>query len=70
MRPYAGPLDWMASYDLKDVNRLLENRFKGFMDHDHLIVENMASDKLYFMRIVTTFFPIMIFSPIKIHPLI
>ena len=50
LRPYAGPIDWMGSYDLKDVNRLIQNRFKGFMNHEHLVVENMASDKLYLVR--------------------
>lgn len=50
LRPYAGPIDWMASYDLKDVNRLIQNRFKGFMDLEHLTVENMASDKLYLVK--------------------
>jgi hypothetical protein len=50
LRPYAGPIDWMASYDLKDVNRLIQNRFKGFMDLEHLSVENKASDKLYLVK--------------------
>jgi hypothetical protein len=50
LRPYAGPIDWMASYDLQDVNRLIQNRFKDFMDLEHLSVENMASDKLYLVK--------------------
>ncbi|MEF2967950.1 DUF1796 family putative cysteine peptidase [Paenibacillus sp. M1] len=50
LRPYAGPLDWMASYSLPDVIRLLGNRFAGFMDYDHLVVEKQVSDKLYLVK--------------------
>jgi hypothetical protein len=47
LRPYAGVLDWMASYNLSDVNRLLANRFAGFMNYPNLKVVGNASDKLY-----------------------
>lgn len=47
LRPYAGVLDWMASYNLSDVSRLLANRFAGFMDYPNLKVVGNASDKLY-----------------------
>lgn len=47
LRPYAGPLDWMASYNLSDVNRLLANRFARFMDLANLEVEKQISDVLY-----------------------
>lgn len=36
LRPFAGPLDWMSSPSLSSVNRLLENRFEGFMDMPNL----------------------------------
>ncbi|GER71195.1 hypothetical protein BpJC7_24980 [Weizmannia acidilactici] len=36
LRPFAGPLDWMSSPSLSDVNRLLRNRFTGFMDLPNL----------------------------------
>ncbi|MFK4341569.1 MULTISPECIES: DUF1796 family putative cysteine peptidase [unclassified Paenibacillus] len=38
LRPFAGVLDWMMSDTLSDVNRLLENRFAGFMDFPNLSV--------------------------------
>ncbi|MBB3131725.1 hypothetical protein FHS19_006448 [Paenibacillus rhizosphaerae] len=47
LRPYAGPLDWMSSYNLSDVNRLLANRFARFMDRNNLVVEKQLSDALY-----------------------
>ncbi|MCM3197169.1 DUF1796 family putative cysteine peptidase [Priestia megaterium] len=36
LRPFAGPLDWMSSPSLSSVNRLLENRFEGFMELSNL----------------------------------
>lgn len=36
LRPFSGVLDWMASPNLSDVNRLLRNRFIGFMDFPNL----------------------------------
>ncbi len=50
LRPLAGPLDWMSSPDLSDVNRLLANRFAGFMDYSHLAVEGKASERLYLVK--------------------
>jgi hypothetical protein len=47
LRPFAGVLDWMASYNLSDVNRVLANRFAGFMEYANLSVVGSASDKLY-----------------------
>ncbi|ASB88934.1 DUF1796 family putative cysteine peptidase [Bacillus sonorensis] len=38
LRPFAGPLDWFATYSLSDVNRLLRNRFTGFMEAKNLRV--------------------------------
>lgn len=50
LRPFAGPLDWMSTPKLADVNRLLENRFEGFMDRDHLTYVEHASDKLLLVK--------------------
>ncbi|GIO33774.1 MULTISPECIES: DUF1796 family putative cysteine peptidase [Paenibacillus] len=50
LRPYAGPLDWMATYDLSQVNRLLRNRFAHFMEYNNLYVEKKVSDQLYLVR--------------------
>ena len=36
LRPFAGPLDWMASNNLPDVTRLLANRFSGYMELQNL----------------------------------
>lgn len=47
LRPYAGVLDWMASYNLSDVNRALANRFANFMEYRNLKTVGNASDKLY-----------------------
>lgn len=32
LRNFSGPLDWYLSPSLSDVNRLLKNKFKGFME--------------------------------------
>ncbi|CAI6032137.1 DUF1796 family putative cysteine peptidase [Cohnella sp. JJ-181] len=50
LRPFAGPLDWMSTPSLADVNRLLTNRFAGFMDRDHLQYVQHASDKLLLVK--------------------
>ncbi|MED1741305.1 DUF1796 family putative cysteine peptidase [Bacillus swezeyi] len=36
LRPFAGPLDWVSTHSLTDLNRLLQNRFAGFMDPKNL----------------------------------
>lgn len=36
LRRFAGVLDWMMSDTLSDVNRLLANRFEGFMEFPNL----------------------------------
>lgn len=36
LRKFSMPLDWMISYSLADVNRLLKNEFKNFMDFRNL----------------------------------
>ncbi|MEC0241717.1 DUF1796 family putative cysteine peptidase [Paenibacillus dokdonensis] len=50
LRPYAGPLDWMATHNLADVNRLLRNHFANFMEYNNLVVEKRISDQLYLVR--------------------
>lgn len=48
LRRFSGPFDWVASPSLSDINRLLKNRFEGFMDmanmevvhHSNFIVNN------------------------------
>lgn len=47
LRPFAGVFDWMASYNLPDVNRALINRFDKFMEYRNLQVIGNASDKLF-----------------------
>jgi hypothetical protein len=36
LRRFSGPLDWCASNSLSDVNRLLKNRFEGFMEFENM----------------------------------
>lgn len=36
LRRFSGPLDWKVSVSLSDVNRLLKNKFKGFMELENL----------------------------------
>lgn len=38
LRPYAGVFDWVASPNLDDVCRLIDTRFKGFMELENLRV--------------------------------
>jgi hypothetical protein len=44
LRTYAGVLDWMGSPNLSDVNRLLQNRFIGFMELPYMRIGGYASD--------------------------
>jgi hypothetical protein len=46
LRTYAGLLDWMATPNLSDVNRLLLNRFIGFMELPYMRIGGYASDDL------------------------
>ncbi|MFM9278805.1 DUF1796 family putative cysteine peptidase [Paenibacillus jiagnxiensis] len=46
LRPFAGVIDWMGSYSLSDVNRLLRYRFYDFMDQSHLRILGYAGDNL------------------------
>ncbi|WP_245734081.1 DUF1796 family putative cysteine peptidase [Sporolactobacillus nakayamae] len=43
LRPFAGVIDWMGSPSLNNVNRLLKNRFAGFMDASHLSIRGYAT---------------------------
>ncbi|MGG0381195.1 DUF1796 family putative cysteine peptidase [Priestia megaterium] len=36
LRTFAGPLDWSVSLSLSDVNRLLKNKFNGFMELENM----------------------------------
>jgi hypothetical protein len=36
LRRFAGPLDWFISRTVTDVARLIQNRFNGFMELNHL----------------------------------
>jgi hypothetical protein len=46
LRPYSGVLDWMGSPQLSDVNRLLMNRFAGFMELENLRVVGDANEEM------------------------
>ncbi len=46
LRPYSGVLDWMGSPQLSDVNRLLMNRFDGFMELENLRVVGDANEEM------------------------
>lgn len=46
LRPFSGVLDWIASPALSDVNRLLRNRFVGFMDLPNLRIIGYADDNI------------------------
>jgi len=61
LRTFSGPLDWCYSPSLSDVNRLLQNNFKGFMDlknmhlidgSDHLLKDGIFTQpiKSYYVR--------------------
>jgi hypothetical protein len=45
LRPFAGVLDWFGSPSLSYVNRLLRNRFIGFMDLPNLRIIDYASEQ-------------------------
>ncbi|QGQ94908.1 peptidase [Paenibacillus psychroresistens] len=44
LRTYAGVLDWMGSPNLSDVNRLLKNRFIGFMELPYMRIGGYADE--------------------------
>ncbi|MEC1262271.1 DUF1796 family putative cysteine peptidase [Bacillus swezeyi] len=43
LRPYAGPLDWVGTRYLTDLNRLLKNRFSHFMEPINLRVTGYST---------------------------
>ncbi|MTH52040.1 peptidase [Bacillus mangrovi] len=44
LRNFSGVLDWMASPFLKDVSRLVKNKFIGFFDEENLRIIGYAGD--------------------------
>jgi hypothetical protein len=50
IRPYSGVLDWVGSPSLSGVNRLLRNRFEGFMDRHQMECIGTAGEKLYLVQ--------------------
>lgn len=50
LRPFAGPLDWVASYTLPDISRFLRNRCESFMDREHLKFENTFGGTHHLIR--------------------
>jgi hypothetical protein len=44
LRPYSGVLDWVASPSFPKVNKLLTNRFIGFLDNENLRVLGYADE--------------------------
>ncbi|WP_338776596.1 DUF1796 family putative cysteine peptidase [Metabacillus sp. FJAT-52054] len=46
LRNFSGVLDWMASPFLRDVNRLLKNKFIGFFDEANLRIIGYAADDI------------------------
>lgn len=50
LRPYSGVLDWVGSPNLSSVNRLLRNRFEGFMDRHQMECIGTSGDKLYLVQ--------------------
>lgn len=47
LRIFSGPLDWMISSSLTNVNQLLKNNFKDFMDYNNLIVQDTPNEYSY-----------------------
>ncbi|MGG0152550.1 papain-like cysteine peptidase [Bacillus mycoides] len=43
LRTFSGPLDWFYYPSLSDANRLLQNRFKKFMELENMVVEGSES---------------------------
>ncbi|MBM7563077.1 DUF1796 family putative cysteine peptidase [Paenibacillus sacheonensis] len=50
LRQFAGPLDWVASYNLPQVTRLLANRFAGFLEYGNLKFVGYANDKIMMVQ--------------------
>lgn len=47
LRTFSAPLDWMISSNLANVNLLLQNNFKNFMDYNNLIIQDIPNDYSY-----------------------
>ncbi|MDF1995951.1 DUF1796 family putative cysteine peptidase [Peribacillus frigoritolerans] len=50
LRNFSGPIDWMISPYLSDVNRLLKMRFKNFMDFNNLTLQGKLSNITYIVK--------------------
>ncbi len=42
LRRFSGPFDWVSSPSLSDINRLLRNRFQGFMEMENMKFVNYS----------------------------
>jgi hypothetical protein len=43
LRPYAGPLDWIGTFSLPDLCRLIDNQFSGFLDPQNIRVTGYST---------------------------
>jgi hypothetical protein len=50
LRNFSGPLDWMISHSLSNVNQLINTRFKDFMDCDNLTILGQTNDGTYIVK--------------------
>lgn len=50
LKTFSGPIDWMLSPYLSDVNRLLKMRFLDFMNLNNLTVQGKANIDTYIVK--------------------
>lgn len=50
LKSFSGPIDWMISPYLSDVNRLLKKRFINFMDINSLTINGKLDDVTYLVK--------------------
>ncbi|MDE1383479.1 papain-like cysteine peptidase [Bacillus paralicheniformis] len=73
LRPYAGPLDWVGTSSLTELNRLLKNRFSNFMAPLNLRVTGCSTGVYTTDRYISVTddyyhaIQLMILKQIKIH---
>ncbi|WP_129709820.1 DUF1796 family putative cysteine peptidase [Priestia megaterium] len=71
LRRFSGPIDWSVSHSLSDVNRLLKNKFDGFMELNNMRLidgsNHVLNDGIFTQPIKSHYIQDMYYNIISVH---
>lgn len=71
LRRFSGPIDWSVSHSLSDVNRLLKNKFDGFMELNNMRLidgsNHVLKDGIFTQPIKSHYIQDMHYNIISVH---